>query len=51
MKFIKNNSIRLDKLSDIAAKAELRDIYVEVIEIRKNWADTKSEFEMMRREN
>ena len=51
MESIKDDSIRLDKLSDIAAKAELRDTHVEVIEIRKNWVDTNSELGMMRQEN
>ena len=51
MESIKEDSIRLDKLSDIAAKAELRDTHVEVIEIRKNWVDTNSELGMMRQEN
>lgn len=32
---IKEGSIRLDKLADIAAKAELRDTHVEVIEMRQ----------------
>ncbi|CAD6593390.1 MAG: hypothetical protein ASARMPREDX12_007126 [Alectoria sarmentosa] len=48
---IKDDSIRLDKLSDMAAKAELRDTHVEVVEIRKNWAETKFELGMMRQEN
>lgn len=32
---IKEDSIRLDKLADIAAKAELRDTHVEVVEMRQ----------------
>ncbi len=51
MESIKDDSIRLDKMSDMAAKAELRDTHVEVIEIRKDWADTKYELGMMRQEN
>ena len=51
MESIKDDSIRLDRLSDIAAKAELRDTHVEVIELRKNWVDTNSELGIMRQEN
>ena len=51
MESIKDDSIRLDRLSDIAAKAELRDTHVEILELRKNWVDTNSELGMMRQEN
>ena len=34
VELIREGSIRLDKLADIAAKAELRDTHVEVIEMR-----------------
>ena len=48
---IKDHSIRLDKLSDMATKAELRDTHVEVLDTRKLCADTKSELQIMRKEN
>ena len=48
---IKEDSIRLDKLSDMAAKAELRDTHLEVVEARKEWAVASSEIKLLRNEN
>lgn len=48
---IKEDSIRLDNLSDMATKAELRDTRTEIIEARRDWAETKSELQTMRLEN
>ena len=38
-------------MSDTAARAELRDTHVEIIEIRKHFAETKSELGIMRQED
>lgn len=48
---IKEDSIRLDKLSDMATKAELRDTHLEVTETRKEWAVTNSELRVLRDDN
>ena len=48
---IKEDSIRLDKLSDMAAKAELRDTHLEVVEARKEWAFANSELMSLRDDN
>ena len=48
---IKEDSIRLDKLSDMAAKAELRDTHIEVVEARKEWAVASLEIKALRNEN
>lgn len=48
---IKEESIRLDKLSDMATKAELRDTHLEVIEARKEWAVANSELRVLRDDN
>ena len=48
---IKEGSIRLDRLSDMAAKAELRDTHTEILEARRDWAETTSELQIMRLEN
>ncbi|MCJ1394412.1 hypothetical protein MMC18_007290 [Xylographa bjoerkii] len=44
-------SVRLDKLSDMASKAELRDTRLEVIGARKDWLDAKSELKVLQEDN
>ena len=44
-------SMCLDKLSDMATKAELRDTRLEVIEARKDWLDAKSELKVLQDDN
>lgn len=39
------------RMSDTAARAELRDTHVEIIEIRKDFAEIKSKLGIMRQED
>ena len=48
---VKDTSMRLDKLADMATKAELRDTHLQVIEARKDWIDAKSELKILREDN